>query len=271
LDLGFNPIATQGAGALFEAVGASTSLEHFAMNGPDDRNNDHDVRTGIIDLNDCHDSLRTMLEDTSRLVRLDVGQHAHHLGLNAIQSLAAGLVENVVLKHIKLPWLNLEFIDIIGEALTKNRSIESINVFRLGRLPELGIVEEEHILSFISMLPRMTSLTCIEGLFDFISTEQIRQALVAALKENPWLKEIDGRVRMEGHVCHDDAVQFYLQLNRLGRGHYLAAPENSAVPVGVLPHLFSRMTGGPEYASHLHYFLRHTSPYLFAGQPDNNA
>jgi hypothetical protein len=219
----------------------------------------------------------------SRLVHLDLGHHAHSLGLECTHSLAAGLRQNETLKSIKLPWLNLEFIGVIGEALTSNRSLESIYVYRepgfdydeinqhLRILPSLEAMEKESLLSFIRMLPRMKSLTCIAGLFDFRSTKPICQALVVALNENTWLKEIIEEVegnldKLVDHVCHDKAVQFYLQLNRLGRRHYVAAPENKAVPVGVLPHLFARMTDGPEYTSHLYYFLSHTSPELLAGR-----
>ena len=50
----------------------------------------------------------------------------------------------------------------------------------------------------------------------------------------------------------NDLVQFYLELNRLGRGHFLALPEKDS---GALPHFLARMAK-PEHASYLYYFLR---------------
>jgi hypothetical protein len=86
-----------------------------------------------------------------------------HLGLKCIHSLAAGLRQNVTLKFIKLPWLNLAFVCVFGEALTINRSLESIHVYREPAhddsdgviLSSLGRMEEESTILFISMLPKM--------------------------------------------------------------------------------------------------------------------
>ena len=176
-------------------------------------------------------------------------------------------------------------LGILGEALVANRSLESVRVPETrGELAELSQTEEDWVISFMRMMPQMNNITCIWYLFDFLTWERTTQALVEALKENTVLKKIEATY-MKGHesnwyryssdhVCGDATVQFYLQLNRLGRHNYQSAASrmNDAVLPGALPFFFSRMSD-PEYASHLYHFIRHeTSPdLLMMGQQKSSS
>ena len=89
-------------------------------------------RSHRVNLNDCHESLRTLLVSSStRLVSLNLWQSdVPQLSLACIRSLAAGLRHHATLKTIKLPWLNLESIHVLGEALVVNRSLQYLHVHK---------------------------------------------------------------------------------------------------------------------------------------------
>ena len=144
LDLSSNPVGTRGAAAILTAISNNnTPLEYVALS--------HEK----INLNKCLEPLRKVLVG-SGLVSLDL-MLCKQLELDCIRVLAAGLRENETLKAIKLPLLDLKHIDVLGESLIVNRSLESFFVFKELDfdeegdliLEELEAEEEASVLSFI--------------------------------------------------------------------------------------------------------------------------
>ena len=110
----------------------------------------------------------------------------------------------------------------------------------------------------------MNPLTNIVGLFNFYDpSEHITQTLASVMKENYMLKDVVGRddyneffvPKIDNHAGKHPVVQFYLELNRLGRKDY------GVIPTALLPHFLARMSG-PAYLSHLFYFVGQTPPTM---------
>ena len=115
----------------------------------------------------------------------------------------------------------------------------------------------------------MKALRRIAGLFSFKAPERVEEALVTAMEQNTTLIEIGPANWGTEHLWNNDTVQFYLELNRLGRAPYISSYEkvkgSGGPPVELLSHFFARMAVHHEETSHLHYFLRRATPKILEG------
>jgi hypothetical protein len=272
LDLARNPVGTQGAKVILEAIHSSASkMERLAL----DTKFVSDESQFCI--NSCGEVLRDLLVD-SRLVDLELSSSII-MKKETVELLAYGLRQNKYLKKLCVPYIKTEDLALLAGCLVENRVLEVVEIGFDGNLEceegepafdEANEAEEQAMCAFIDLLPKM-ALKKIDNLFDRKPTKRLIERVIAAMQVNTILEEVHFDDEFcARHLFGNATVQYYLELNRLHRRQYLASIGDKTLPSSLLPHILAKMTR-PVFSDHLFYYLRSGASLLQSKPSATNA